>query len=252
MPLVGTRDLSSLAAVSPLVPRLLAAEEAQWTFAGAQIFQVMYEIDAVAMTSLIPAALHPTIPPTLVFTVTRVPDGPVGPFVLAEARVGCRSGARPRGFLARGYCDSDEAVRVLGERWGYPLRKAKVTLAKRYDRIEASVETSAGMVLDMTLLNPEPVSGNDLQYLAGLNLARVSRDGVELQRLVQVDPDFLFKSADRGKPHLDAFDATAWELGGARTTHPVSASYAVADIAMPVVRYLVDPAQSPLKAVELV
>ena len=94
-----------------------------------------------------------------------------------------------------------------------------MTLTKRYDRIQASVETGAGTVLDMTLLNPEPVSGNDLQYLAGLNLARVSRDGVELQRLVQVDPDFLFKSADRGKPQLDAFDAGAW--GGAP-----SASYA--------------------------
>ena len=117
MPLTGTRDLSNLVAGSPLVTNL---ESERWEFPGAQILQLMYEIDDAQMTSLIPPALHPTIPPTLVFTVTRVPESPAGPFLLAEVRVGSRSGARPRGFLARAYCDSATATKELRERWGLP------------------------------------------------------------------------------------------------------------------------------------
>ena len=249
MPLLGTRDLSDLALAAPVVS---FAESDRWELPGAQILQLMYEIDDDAMTSLIPRALHPTIPPTLVFTVTKVPESPVGAFVLAEVRVGCRSGARPRGFLARGYCDSSAAIEALGERWGYPLRRADCVIEKRYDRIHAAVSTAAGVVLDLTLLNPEPVSGNDLQYLSNLNVAKVVRDGVEVLRLVQVDPDYVFRSADRGKPQLDAFDAAAWLLAGARVNYPVSASYAVADVNMPSLRYLVNPAKLPLEALETV
>lgn len=248
MPLTGTRRLSDLAAHAPAMPSL---DVDHWDLPKAQILTVMYEMDDDAMTSLIPPALHPTIPPTLVFTVTRVPESPVGPFLLAETRVGCRSGARPRGFLVRGYCDSEAAVRALGERYGYPLQKAVVMLDKRYDRIRAMVETSQ-VILDISLMNPEPVSGNDLQYLSNLNLARVPRDGGEALRLVQVDPDYVFHSADRGKPQLTAFDAAAWELAGARPYYPVSASYAVADISMPALRYLVDPDKPPMASVERV
>ncbi|MBA4180832.1 MAG: hypothetical protein C0506_09610 [Anaerolinea sp.] len=247
MPLVGSRNLSDLFRAAPLVS---VASEDRWQLPGAQILQLMYEIDDAQMTALIPPALHPTIPPTLVFTVTRAPESPAGPFVLAEVKVGARSGARPRGFLARGYCDSAEAMKALGNRWGYPLLQAQVTLDKRYDRIRATVKAGGATVLELTLLNPEPISGNDLQYLANLNLARVTRDGSALDRLVQVDPDYVFRSADRGKPQLDAFDAAAWQLAGAKPIHAVSASYAVADITMPVLRYLVDPVKPPLQAVE--
>jgi hypothetical protein len=249
MPLVGTRDVSSLAKAAPSV----AAWDAEpWTLPGAGILQLMYEIDDDAMTSLLPPALHPTIPPTIVFVVTRVPESPVGPFVLAEAKIGCRSGARPRGLSLRAYCDSAEAITALGERWGYPLAKADIGFEKRYDQIGARVTVNGKTALDIALVNPEPISGNDLQYLATLNLARVNRDGADAPRLVQVDPDYMFKSSDRGKPQLTGFDAGAWDVVGARPVYAVSASFAVADIQMPHLRYLVDPAKAPLAAVERV
>lgn len=247
MPLVGTREPAELEAMGPLVATLPGE---QWELPGCQILQLMYEIDDEGMLSLLPPALHPTIPPTLVLTVTRAPESPVGPFVLAEARVGCRSGARPRGLLARGYCDSAEAVNALRDRWGYPLEQARVTLSKRYDRINASVESPVGVILEMSLMNPEPVSGNDLQYLATLNAARIRRDGADVERLIQVDPDFVFRSADRGRPVLTVFSAEAWRVPAARPVHPVSASYAVADVTMPLIRYLVDPSKPPLQSVE--
>lgn len=246
MPLVGTRPVSAFES-GPLVSEPASAH---WQLPGCGILQLMYEIDAAAMTSLLPPALHPTIPPTLVFTITNVPDSPAGPFVLAEVKVGGRSGARPRGLLMKGYCNAATAATALAAHWGYPLEVADCHVVKRYDRVYGSVARDGRTLLDITLLNPEPIAGNDIQYLAGLNVARVLREGAELPRLVQVDPDYTFRSADRGKPSLDAFDAEAWGLAGAVPNHPVSASYAVADITMPELRYLVDPALPPLTAVE--
>jgi hypothetical protein len=53
----------------------------------------------------------------------------------------------------------------------------------------------------------------------------------------------------RGQPQLDALDAAAFKLAGAKTHHAVSASYAVDDITMPNIRYLVGPEKSPLALV---
>ncbi len=247
MPLVGTRSLASLAAGAPLMPSLDAE---RWELPGARILQLMYEIDDGGMTSLIPPALHPTIPPTLVFTVTQFPESPAGPFVLGEVKVGARSGARPRGLSLQAYVSTPQAAKELATRWGYPVAVGDCRMVKRYDRVHASVEVDGQTILDITMMNPEPISGNDVQYLASLNLARITRDGAEQLRLIQVDPDYTFRAADRGQPVLGAFEPAAWKLDGARTNHAVSASCTVADITMPALRYLVDPDKTPLTAVE--
>ena len=70
-----------------------------------------------------------------------------------------------------------------------------------------------------------------------MHLARTPRG----LRLVQVDPTFAVERAERGRPHLVAFDAAAW--GDARIVpmHPVSASIAIADVTLPRLRYLCRP-----------
>jgi hypothetical protein len=249
MPLVGTRDVTSLAADAPLVRNLDAPSI---SFPAAKIFQVIYEIDQGATTDLLPPALHPTIPPTVIFTVIRVEESPWGAFTLAESRIGCRSGARPRAFSVRAYCDSQPAIDALREAWGYPVSRGTVHLQQNYDRIRGAVETDEGLILECLLKNPEPLSGNDIQYISTLNLARVQREGSEMVRLIQVDPEYVFSKAERGKPQLDAFLAGAWGLAGAEPNYAVSASCTVADITMPTLRYLVDPTKSPLAAVEKV
>ncbi len=65
MPLVGTRPVNAFDN-GPLVTEIGAEP---WLLPGCGILQIMYEIDADAMTSLLPPALHPTIPPTVVLTV---------------------------------------------------------------------------------------------------------------------------------------------------------------------------------------
>lgn len=250
MPLVGTRDLAALAAEAPLVRSLDAAPV---ELRGAQVLQLLYEIDDAGMTGLIPPALHPTIPPTVFINVTRVPESPWGPFALAEVRIACRSGARPRALLLRAVCDSPGAGEVLRSSWGYPTVEGTVTLEKGYDRVHAVAETAAdGVILECALRNPEPIGGGDIQYISSLHLARIMRDGEEVVRLIQVDPDYVFQKADHGKPQLSSCRTGAWGLEDADLYYPISASFTTVDIALPRIRYLVDPLQPPLKSVEKV
>jgi hypothetical protein len=60
--------------------------------------------------------------------------------------------------------------------------------------------------------------------------------------VVQLDPEWTFIKAERGRPHLAAFDAQAWN-GGDRLvpTWPISASYAITDTTLSTIRYVSDP-----------
>lgn len=247
MPLTGTRDVTAIERDLPLVARL---DTELWELKACGHLQLMFEIDHDAMTSLLPPALHPTIPPTVVFNVLDVRDSATGPFTMAEVRIGCRSGARLRGLLLSAVCDSDEAITALSGRWGYPLRAGEVELRRNYDRITTEVYVDGEPVLVAGLVDPEPISGDDIQYLANLNLARVERDGEQISRLIQVDAEYAFHRADRGRPSLEWFDPEAWDVAGCEPAYPVSASFAVVDVVLPRLRYLVDPAKPPLQSVE--
>jgi hypothetical protein len=189
------------------------------------------------MQELLPKALHPTIPPIIYFSLHRFPDTPVGPFSLAQARIGCRAGVRPRGFLTRAFVDSPAAAEALAARWGFACSTADVALRRYHDRVAMTVSDGGRHILDAQLVRPEPVSGADVQYVANMNLARV--DGSPL--LVQVDPEFTFHKAERGRPEVSTFDAPAWHAEGARIAYPVSASFSVVDTGFPRIRYVVDP-----------
>jgi len=89
----------------------------------------------------------------------------------------------------------------------------------------------------------------DVQYLAN----QTSRHGpgrAEVPRLIQVDPNYAFRNALIAEDAAQGFDPEAWALSGAEPSFPVSASYCVADISLPEIRYLADPAKDPLTAVE--
>ncbi len=245
MPLTGTRDLTAAAADAPLLTSL---DTEPWELKGAQHLQLHYELGG-DREALLPPALHPSIPPTLLVNVTHVPDSEVGAFTLATVRVGCRAGARPRGLLVRGYCDSAAATAVLRERWGLPLALADVRLDPSYARAVTSVTLDGAPILAGELVDPQPITGADVQYMATLALARVARDGEETL-LLQVDPDYTFERAQRGRPRLTAFDAHAWNLPGATAAHPISASLTTVDVTFPRLRYLIHPGRDPLRAVE--
>lgn len=247
MPLTGTRDLAAAAAHAPLLASL---DTEPWELRGALHLQLHFELGGEGRTALLPPALHPSIPPTLLVNVTHAPESAAGPFTLATVRVGCRAGARPRGLLLRGVCDSPAAIAALRERWGFPLAHGDVALRSGYAHAACEVALEGAPVLAGELVDPQPITGADVQYLATLALARVPRDGAERTRLVQIDPDYVFHRAQRGRPRLTAFAPDAWALPGARAAHPVSASLTTVDLTLPRLRYLIDPGQPPLKAVE--
>ena len=247
MPLFGTLDVKPLLADAPLLERL---DTEPWTLPGAEVLHVLHEIDAAAMQTLLPPALHPTIPPTSHLVVTRVPESPVGPFVLAQARVGCRAGAFQRGLVTRAFCDSPRAASELRQRFGFDVRPARVRLSSHYDRVEAEVALDGRRILGCGLVDPLAIGQGDVRYVDVLNLARVVRDGEERARLVQLDAVYSVLRADRGRPVLQAFDAAAWRADGLLPRWAVSGSFCRVDLTLPRPRYLVDPLRPAFQATE--
>lgn len=219
---------------------------------GAEVLQLMFEIDSVAMLETLPTALHPTIPPTVTFVFYRCTDSPLGDFTLAQVRVGCRAGARPRGYLVGACIDNPDTGEALTRRWGYNCRSAEVSLTREYHRIEGAVRLNGTKILDVTLEDPEPISGGDIQYVANMNLAEVSRGSEKKRLLVQVDPEFVIHKADRGRPVLNTFDAAEWGEPRISPVYPVSASYSRSDIAMPKIRYVCKPDVPSMQGTEKV
>jgi hypothetical protein len=213
-----------------------------WEIEGVEILNLSFEIDDRYMTDVLPAALHPVIPPTAYFTIARYADSPVGAFTLAQVRAGCRASALPRGFLLRAYSDSQASCDALRGRWGYDCRIADVRLQTFHDRIVGTVASDGREILRASLINPEPISGGDVQYVSNMNLAKLEGDGGR-GTLIQVDPDYRFHRADRGKPQVDAFDRGAWAADGIEPVYPIAATFALCDTGFPKIRYVIDPSK---------
>lgn len=249
MPLYGVRDIEPLLRHAP---EMASLDTEELVLPGVEVLQVMYEIADGSMLELLPRALHPTIPPTATFTIWKASDGPLGAFALAQVRVGARAGVRPRGFLLLCYCDTEPAAEALRSRWGYNCRPAAVRLKHSYDRINGSVVVADEPVLQISLIDPQVISGADVQYVANMNLARVPREGGVSPRLVQVDPEFTFRKAERGRPRIDHFQPNDAVAEGLAPVYPVSASYTVCDITLPRVRYVTDPDRPAMQGTESV
>jgi len=232
--LFGTADLDALAADAPRMPAL---DGDALTLTGVEVLQAAFELPGALRECLLPPALHPTDPPLAWITVWRCAGGPLGPFALAQVRVSCRSGLRPRGFLAGAVVDSADAGAALAARWGFRARAGTVALARQYDAVDARVVVDGCTALALSLRDPDPLGPHDVQYTASMHLARTPRG----LRLVQVDPDVRIERAERGHPSLAAFDGAAWGDARIAPAHPVAGTIAVADVTLPRLRYVCRP-----------
>jgi hypothetical protein len=204
MPLAGSLDIRPLVDGAPEV----VLDDHELKVDDVDILQVLYEIRVDDREALVPPALNPTIPLVISFLVYRAKESVYGPFALAQLRLTARSGVRLRRF---------------------------------HDRVDCSVHEDGRLILQTSLVDPVPVTGHDVQYPPGMHLARVTRDGVLKPRIVQVDSEYVFRRADRGRPELTHFDRQAW--GDARLVPdiPVSASFAACDLTIANVRYICNP-----------
>jgi len=230
MPQLGTLDTAPLLVGAPEMKDL---DTETLVLPGVEILHVLHEIEAGPMLDVLPPALHPTLPPTVQITVWRARDTDLGDFTMAQVRVGCRAGVRPRGFLLGCVIDSEIAAEQLGARWGFRSDAGTPVLKTGHDRIQATVVRDGVTILDVALLGPEPISGGDVQYTANMNLASTPAG----PRLVQVDPEFEFQKASRGKLQLTTLDTGAWGDDRIVPSWPVSTSFTVADVTLPRLRY---------------
>jgi Acetoacetate decarboxylase (ADC) len=236
MPRSGRMDVAAFAAN---VSEIEGFKTEAWLLKGAQILNIYYETDNNAADDLLPVTVHPAIPAYLMFNITHYPETPVGPFSIADVRLGCRAGVRPRGFTVRSYVDSEAAARELARRWGWPVTVGKVHLRAFHDRVVARV--GAGKtVLEVEMLDRDFISGSDIQYISSIHLCRNLEDGK--LTIVQCDPEWTFTKAERGRPHLVSFDAAAWNGAGKLNPNwPISASFAITDVTIGRIRYVSDP-----------
>ena len=210
----------------------LATEAA--TLEDVQTLQVLCEFSSDLAQALLPPALHPTLPGVVGFTVQRVGSSPWGPFAMAQTRIECRSGVRPRGYLIGAVVDNAAAAAALSSRWGYRVMPGEVRLRRFYDQVRAEVTIAGREVLGLGLRDPEPLSTADVQYVASMNLATTPKG----LRLIQVDPAFTVDRAERGEPQVTAFDADAWGVPDLDPAYPISASFTAGTMTLPRLRYV--------------
>ena len=237
MPLAGALDIRPLLDDAPTVT--LTNQELR--IENVEILQVLYEISASDTEALVPPALNPTIPPVVSFLAYRAQSSPFGAFSLVQTRLTARAGIRTRAFLVSAHCDNPAASEELACRYGYRIRPGEIRLKAFHDRIECRVVADRHPVLEIGLVDPEPITGHDIQYAPGMHLARVVGDDGSRPRLVQVETEYEFSRADRGRPELTAFDAKSWGDERLRPTNPVSASFTVCEVSITPVRYLCNP-----------
>jgi len=243
MPSSGTMDVQAFA---PNVSEINGYKTEEWVLKGAQILNVYYEVRNEPFASLMPVTFHPVIPPYAMLNVTHYPESPVGPFTIADVRVGCRAGVRPRGFTLKSYVSTEAAAHELANRWGYPTSVADVYLRAFHDRVIGRVKAGSRTILEVEMLDREFIGGNDIQYVSSMHLCRNKEDGKLV--VVQLDPEWTFIKAERGRPRLGSFDANAWNGGDKlELTWPISASYAIADTTLSAIRYVSDPNQDAFK-----
>jgi hypothetical protein len=232
--LTGDAAVDALAANAATVKSWDAAAV---TMDGAELVQAMFELRTAARQAVLPPALHPTNPPTLVFQAWRCPESPWGAFELAQVRVQCRSGLRPRGFVMGAVTDNADAADGLAAGWGFAATIGEVRLRRFYDETTVEVVVGGATILHLTGHDPDPLGPDDVGYSSTLNLAHTP-NGL---RLVQLDMGAEPERVERLRPVLGAFDATAWGSPRLDPWYPVSASVAVGRMTLPPVRFCCRP-----------
>lgn len=237
MPRFGTLDLAGW---NKSAPSLNGYKTEPLVLKGAQILSINIEIDDDPADALLPRTMHPSIPEYAIFNVTNYPESPFGAFAIAEVRISGRTGVRPRGFVLRSFCNNQDACRELASRWGYPTASAEVKLDLRHDRVIGRVVAGGRPVLECELVDRDLIAGGDIQYIASMHMARNKEDGKLV--LVQVDPDFTFSKAERGRPRILLLDNDAFSAGNnLRLGNPISATFTTAEVTLPKIRYICDP-----------
>lgn len=243
--LTGTADLDGLAARAPVM-ETLDAGPAQ--LGAVEVIQAAFEVPYASREELLPPGLHPTTPPLLILLAWHVGDSPWGPFSMAQARISCRSGVRPRGFVRRCVVDSAPVAEALAAQWGLPAALGTVEVRRGYDRAELVATAEGRHLAHLVGLDPDPLDPGDVQFTVTTTLAHTPRG----LRLVQVEPEYELRRVERVRPRLVGFDGAGWGMPDLVPRRPVAATVAVGEIVIPRLRFLSRPDVNAFEGTERV
>ena len=233
--LAGTASVDELAGHAP---SMASFDSGGCNFRDVLVFQAMFEIGIDGRQASLPPGLHPTNPPTAVFQTWHCPQSPWGPFTLAQARVGCRSGLRPRGMTQGCVVNNPEAAEALRSRWGLPVRLGEVRLDTSYHDVALEVAIDGRSAFAVHAVDPTPLGEDDVSYATTVSLAHTPRG----LRLVQIDTDLAARRAERVTLRRPSFDAAVFGVHhSVRLTHPVAASLCRGELDLHPLRYVCLP-----------
>ncbi|MGF1596322.1 MAG: acetoacetate decarboxylase family protein [Acidimicrobiales bacterium] len=235
MPLFGT--LPTEAALVG-APTMTGFAPDTWKLTGVDLLQVSYEVDEAPALAVTPPALHPSIPPYATFTVAEIADSPHGPFRLAMVRLIVRAGIRPRALLLGAWTSSADVADGLRSGWGYRIDVADIGFSRRYGAIRGTVTIGGITALDVSVEDPEPIAGADIELFDNLHLTNVEGgDPV----IVQVDPTYEYSAADRGEAELTTFEPDVLGIDGVVPVYAVVGVGCRADMELAAPRFVMDP-----------
>lgn len=221
----GTADDEALIAAAPTIT---AFEPEGLELPGATMIQVVYEAPMRSAGEHLPSALAPVHSSHFVtWRGLSLPETPWGPTTIAETRIVCRAGFRPRLFLLDARTDNENALDELRSRWGYRVEKADEVKVRRYHDVTKLTVVDGGETrLAVEAVQPMTTSGTAF----GLNASVHAANTPIGPRLVQVGIDYTFSRAEICRPKLHAYDAAYWNAEGMTAEYPVSAITGVADL----------------------
>jgi hypothetical protein len=220
-------------------PKMSALTTEPVSFRGASVLQVLCEVEN-DNAELLPPALHPTLPGVVGWQVYDFPESPWGAFRLAQTRIECRSGTRPRGLLVSGVIDNAAAREALTARWGYRLHAGEIDFRRGYDGVEVVVGGPQGdPILVLGLQDPVLLPPDVVQFVSSVHPAETPNG----YRLVQVEPRYQVNRAERGDPVIELFDAEAWGESRIAPVYPISAALCLTDVTLPTLRFLCRPGE---------
>src|SRR5262249_56439322 len=117
--------------------------------------------------------------------------------------------------------------------WGFPAELGGITLRRYHDQITAVVSRDSEPLIEAALINPEPISGGDVQYIHSVTLARLPDGDRSAPHLIQVDPHYTFRKAERGRPKLRRFDTEVRDDQTLAPLPPLGASITTTDTDLP-------------------
>lgn len=204
---------------------------------GARLIQVIYEVPMFSTAAHLPKALAPVKPAFISWRGLSLPETPWGPTTIAETRILCRAGFRPRVYLLSAKTDNPAALEELRSRWGYRIDAVeKVSLRRFHDTTQLIVVEDGVTTLSLEAVQPTITSATAFGLNSSIHLA----DTPLGPKLVQMDIDYTFTRAEICRPRLHAFVTSAWRSDGLDPAYPVSAISGVADITLRRIRFVSD------------